>query len=132
MRREDPIENSSEYLDRLGGEKGFQGTVVELAKRTGWVPWHDQDSRKNEPGMPDLILIRPPRVLFAECKTKGGKLSADQSFYAAILRECPGVEYYIWRPADWDQLEKVLAPSTASDDPIDLFGDLWEREEKDG
>ena len=104
----DVIKNSRRFLDVLEGEKGFQDTVIEYAGSLNWSWWHDTDSRKNHPGMPDLILIRPPRLLFVELKTEKGKYRLFQSAWAVMLGECPGVEYYSWRPSDWEEIEEVL------------------------
>jgi hypothetical protein len=45
--------------------------------------------------------VRPPRVIFAEVKIEGGRLSEEQVARLARLKACPGVEAYTWRPRDW-------------------------------
>ena len=92
-------------------EKDFQATVIALARKDGWIVGFTHDSRKSEPGEPDLRMVRPPRVIFAELKTVKGKLSKGrwnksgrwlpgQDEWGEALSECPWVEYYLWRPTD--------------------------------
>ena len=55
-------------------EKDFQTTVIDLARTYGWIVGFTHDSRKSEPGEPDLRMVRPPRVIFAELKTVKGQI----------------------------------------------------------
>ena len=102
-------------------EKDFQATVIDLARTYGWIVGFTHDSRKSEPGEPDLRMVRPPRVIFAELKTVKGKLTKGrwnksgnrwlpgQDQWAAVLSECPDVEYYLWRPDGLDgEIERIL------------------------
>ena len=65
-------------------------------------------------GFPDLGLVRGPvgaepgRVIFAELKRDGGDLTAEQQIWQTAFKDCPGVEYYVWRPRDWPEVEKRL------------------------
>jgi len=79
-------------------EAEFQGCLIEFAKSRGWLAWHTPDSRRTSAGEPDLRLVRPPRVIFAELKTAKTGLRGDQNAARAALESCPGVEYYLWRP----------------------------------
>lgn len=91
-------------------EKEFQAQVVQLAKLTGHLCYHTFDSRRSEPGFPDLVIIKPGmfRPLFVELKTESGKLSWPQEGWGKALRVCPGADYRIWRPSDWDEIEATL------------------------
>jgi hypothetical protein len=60
-------------------------------------------------GYPDLTLVRPPRVVFAEMKSQTGRLSETQREWLADLAACPGIESYVWRPNDWFSIETILA-----------------------
>jgi len=82
--------------------------VVDRARQLGWFDYHPYDSRRSTPGWVDLTLIRPPRLVFAELKTQRGAVSKAQKAVRALLEGC-AVEVYLWRPADWDQIETVLA-----------------------
>lgn len=90
-------------------EKHWQWQVLQAARLYGWTAYHTFDSRRSAYGFPDLVLVRPPRVLFVELKSATGRLSAVQWFWQQALRQCPGVEYHLWRPADRDAALAILA-----------------------
>ena len=104
-------------------EKQWQGTVINYARSQGWLVGFTYDARKSEPGEPDLRMVRPPRYVEAELKTEKGKLTkgrwnkagtrwlSGQDEWGDALSACPGLEYYLWRPSDWDEVEKVLGAS---------------------
>jgi hypothetical protein len=89
-------------------EKVFQSQILEAARYLGWLPYHVFDSRRSVPGFPDLVLVRPPRALFAELKTEKGVLSAAQTAWLAQLEGCPGIETFVWRPRDWETIVATL------------------------
>ncbi len=89
-------------------EREFQAQVVELATWMGWRVYHTYDSRRSHAGFPDLVLVRAPRVIFAELKSEKGIVSPDQRNWLGVLQACPGVEAYLWRPADINTIEGVL------------------------
>jgi hypothetical protein len=89
-------------------EKHFLSRVTRLAELCGWVVWHTLDSTGTRAGEPDLRMVRPPRVVFAELKSEHGRLRLDQAQAIALLEQCPGVEMKIWRPRDWQQIVEVL------------------------
>ena len=91
-----------------GSEKDFQQAVRDLAALLGWAVWCTWDSRRSPAGEPDLRMVRPPRVIFAELKTEKGRLTQMQSTAGELLAGCPGVEYYLWRPGDWDEIGEIL------------------------
>jgi ribosomal protein L37E len=92
---------------RTPEETRFQNAVLTVAQLCGWRAYHTHDSRRSAAGFPDLVLVRPPRVIFAELKTRTGRASPAQLDWLQLLRDCPGVETYLWRPADWDTGEIV-------------------------
>lgn len=89
-------------------EREFQAMVIEFASLSQWLVYHTHDSRRSHAGFPDLTLVRPPRVVFAELKSERGRVMPQQQAWLDNLRECAGVESYLWRPSDWDELEDVL------------------------
>ena len=91
----------------LVSERAFQATVVETAKLLDWRVFHTFDSRRTEPGFPDLVLVRD-RVLFAELKTERGRVTAEQAAWIADLRAADA-DVRLWRPSDWREIEQVLA-----------------------
>lgn len=94
--------------DRTVSEKDFMADVVELATWTGWRNYHTHDSRRSNPGFPDIVLVRDGRLIFAELKSEKGKPTPAQRAWLGELRRCPGVEAYVWCPSDWPTLEAVL------------------------
>lgn len=102
--------------DRLT-EKQFQGFVVSVAKLYGWWVYHTFNSKRSEPGFPDLVLVREPDLIFAELKTDKGKLTKEQAAVIAKLQRC-GQRVAVWRPRDWDSLTRILSHkrNTTNDD----------------
>lgn len=99
-------------------EKAFQAQVLQFAKLHGWSPVHFRQARTltgwrtavegDGIGWPDLILVRPPRFVVAELKRDGGTPTEAQAGWLEKLRACPGIETYLWRPARWPEIERVL------------------------
>ena len=100
-----------------GSEAIFQKDVVRLASMYEWLVHHVRPGRYGEfyktdglPGMPDLILIslRNRGVIFAELKTAKGRLNENQMIVGKALMQ-NGAEYYVWRPADMQNIADRLA-----------------------
>jgi len=88
-------------------ERAWAAQVTELARTLGYQrSYHTFDSRRSSSGFPDLVLVRD-RIVYAELKTAKGKLSAEQSGWLDALAQAGG-EAYLWRPADLDEVAKVL------------------------
>ena len=90
-------------------EKQWMAQVLEIAQTYGYLSYHTYDSRRSAGGFPDLVLVRPPRVLFCELKTEKGRLTDTQKMWLSELSECPGVEAHVWRPSDLQLVGDVLA-----------------------
>ena len=82
--------------------------MLDLAALMGWRAYFTWNSRHSPPGMLDLILCRPPSVVFAELKTGKRKLTWPQQEWFDLLRQCLGVAVYVWRPGDFDEIVAVL------------------------
>lgn len=99
-------------------EKTFQQQIVTLAKVTGWMVYHTYDSRKSEPGFPDLVMVKDGRLIFAEVKTEKGKLTEAQGKWATALMKVretitirifgSNVGYFIWKPSNWEEIVECL------------------------
>ena len=83
-------------------EAQFQRQVIELATLCGFHCYHTHDSRRSAAGFPDLVLARNGAVIFAELKSKRGRVSDAQAEWIAAT----GGE--VWRPGDWAHIERVL------------------------
>lgn len=96
--------------DRIrASEDDWASVVADWATVNGWWSLHVPDSRRVRAGLPDWLLIRPPRVVFAELKVDGGRVRPAQKEVRALLARCPGVEVYTWwLPAAWPQVREVL------------------------
>lgn len=114
-------------------EAAFQAQVEGLARFYGWRLYHTHDSRRSAAGFPDLVLVRPPELLFVELKTDTGRVRPEQEEWLADLRAVgdavalmdlseirapwpppddyhrPAVEAHLWRPRDWEALQARLA-----------------------
>ncbi len=100
-------------------ERDFERQVLELAKICGWRTAHFRPAKTSKgwrtpvsgdgAGLPDLILVRPPEIVFAELKSEaGGKLRPEQREWLEALSRCEGVEARLWRPSDFEEIERTL------------------------
>ena len=89
-------------------ERDFQKQALDLAKILGWTAYHPMLSKWSERGWPDLAMVRPPRLVFAELKSETGRATSDQERWLGLLGLCPGVEAYLWRPSDIEHVAEVL------------------------
>lgn len=70
------------------------------------MAYHTHDSRRSEPGFPDLVLVKGTRLIFAELKADTGRVSpAQQRWLDALGATSRAV---VWRPRDWRQLSREL------------------------
>lgn len=103
-------------------EKQFQTQVLELAEMRGWLTAHFSDSRrqvvrpdgqrffvgdKGAKGFPDVVLVKPPRIMFWELKKELGKTTPEQDEWLELLELC-GMEARVVRPSDWDYVVSAL------------------------
>jgi hypothetical protein len=93
-------------------EKDFQAQIVEAAQWLGWLVYHDFDSRRSEPGFPDLVLVGTGanigRLIVIECKTEHGLVSAAQLKWLGAFMAVPGVEVVTARPSGIDRVLAIL------------------------
>lgn len=98
-------------------EKEWQRSIETTAEMWGWLVFHDNDSRRNKRGLPDLIAVRGSVVLFAELKIGDAPLRPEQKTWLARLREAEaqadgGVVVKEWRfPDSWDDVIRTLMPA---------------------
>ena len=107
-------------------EKQFESQVKDLAKIYGWKYYHTWRSIHSPAGFPDVVMVRPPRLIFAELKSEKGKLTVEQEEWLATLRECGSypsssfiddkgisvtyqrIEVYLWRPSEIEKIAEIL------------------------
>ena len=95
-------------------EAALQQAVIDLARWCGYLAWHDNDSRRNRPCFPDLVLIHTGngRLIFVELKSEKGRVRPDQDVWLQHLGKRH--EVYVWRPRHWTDgvIRRVLTAET--------------------
>lgn len=81
---------------------------MKLAVGNGWLVYHPFDSRRSEPGYPDLTMVRRRVLVFAELKTLKGRLRPEQREWLECLASVPGIIVKRWRPSDWSDCVEIL------------------------
>jgi hypothetical protein len=106
---------------RHGTERDLQASIVEIARAYGWRHWHDNDSRRNQSGWPDLALWHPerakrnvwPALCLWELKGHGGRIRPEQRATVDALEEIAGVSgglidaRIVW-PSDYELCIELL------------------------
>ena len=86
----------------LWTEAEFQTQVLDAADELGWEYYHTGDSRRSQPGFPDLTLVKDGKVIFAELKReKKSFLRKDQMKWLLDLHAAagPNLMAAMWRPS---------------------------------
>jgi hypothetical protein len=89
-------------------EAELQQLLTDAAELNGWLVFHDNDSRRNVAGFPDLVLVKPPRVLFLELKSEIGRVRPEQHVWMDALMRSDTIGSAIVRPEHADQIIKYL------------------------
>lgn len=101
-------------------EKELLQAVRDLARLRGWLVYHTHDSRRSEPGFPDLVCVHPRtgQLLHVELKTATGRVSVDQQRWLDALRR-GGHKAEVWRPCHFGngQIQAALTPHSARSVP---------------
>lgn len=88
-------------------EAPFQEKIENFCDWLRLLNYHVYDSRRDKAGFPDLVIVGPGGTIFAELKSTTGKVSAAQQEWHTRLNES-GATAYVWRPEDWDDIERIL------------------------
>jgi hypothetical protein len=99
-------------LDRLMTEKQWMQQVVEAARANNWMVYHTFDSRRSEPGFPDLLCIRDTEMLAIELKRERGTVTLDQERWLRAFSGVAGLTVMVARPSQWGEVEAVLKGSS--------------------
>lgn len=93
-------------------ERDFQQLVLQAAAFYGWLAYHTYDSRRSQPGFPDLVLCHPSGdFLLAELKSERGRVRPEQHRWLAAL-SASQIEWHVWRPSQIDSILVRLARTT--------------------
>lgn len=109
--------NAATAIASLVTEREWQGQVTQAAEMLGWSwahfrpamtskGWRTPVSGPMGAGFPDLILCRGDRLVMAELKAEGGRLTPAQRDVLDLLR--PAAEVHVWRPSDLEIALEVL------------------------
>lgn len=99
-------------------EADWSRRVVDTALLFGWRYAHARPARTSKGwrtaysghgGFPDLVLLRPPRLLVVELKRDGARPTDEQSEWLRQFAAVPCVESYTWTPSDWKAVYLCLA-----------------------
>jgi len=71
--------------------------------------YHTHDSRHSAAGFPDLVILLPGKLIFAELKAEGKELSEDQQAWMDGLAQVERLGWYVWQP---HQMSAVLEAIT--------------------
>lgn len=102
----------------------FQDEIVAVAHESAdpsgaaWYVWHQRSSRTKDghrtavqydgKGFPDLVLVRPPRIVIYECKVGRDKPRPDQRIWIDKFKRCPAILCRVVYPRDWNQILEDL------------------------
>ena len=94
-------------------EVEFTDNVLKWAKVYGWRRFHVRGNTRRliqgDVGFPDLVLVRSPRIIFAELKVGRNKPSVEQGDWIAELDDCRFLEVHVWRPEAWSTILATLS-----------------------
>ena len=88
-------------------EKQFRQQIINLCKVLGYDVYFTWRSIHSPSGYPDLSIVKPPRLIFAELKIGKAKLTPFQEKWIQYFKDC-GVEAYVWRDYMWDEIVECL------------------------
>lgn len=93
-------------------EAQCQAAIIEAAKLAGWRVHAERASKTGDrwmtaisghAGFPDLILCRPPRLMFVELKRKPYKVKPEQHEWLTRLGLCGVETRIVWVPEQQQQ-----------------------------
>jgi hypothetical protein len=105
-------------------EKEWQATLVDTLEVFGYVVEHTYPlltrhgvwrSGSTLKGKPDLIAVRPPRLLVIECKVRREKPTREQVAVLSLYSRVPCARAWVLRPSDpWPDIQQwIRRPATA-------------------
>lgn len=104
-------------------ERDWQGQVLGIARMFGWAWWHDRATNfpracprckaplkmaRNDPGWPDLFLVRGDTLIVAELKTDRNYPTADQRAWLDAFRGVRRIVVVVWKPRDAQKIAEVM------------------------
>ncbi len=103
--------SDSERFLRAITESTVQETIRDAASVLGALYFHDQDSRRNPSGWPDVALTIPGSgvLWLLELKTETGRLKPEQMAWGLSLLGCDRIRYEVVRPSNLTEIITEIA-----------------------
>jgi hypothetical protein len=89
-------------------EKAFTRQIADAARLFGWMRYHAWLAVNSPAGWPDEALVRGDRLILAELKAIDGVPTERQATWLYALAAVPGIEVYLWRPPDLEEIKETL------------------------
>ncbi len=94
-------------------EAELQDAVVGLAKALEYLVYHTYDSRRSQPGWPDLTILGFGKCWMRELKRERGRTTLEQEAVGALLLAA-GIDWAVLRPSGWAEFaEELVAAASA-------------------
>ena len=106
--KSDWVEEPQALFDSKMSEKAYQDQIVQLAKANNWLVYHTYDSRRSEPGFPDLIMVKGRRLIAIEVKKEGKKTTPAQDMWISAMNLVVSTSAWVARPSDWEDVKLDL------------------------
>lgn len=81
-------------------EQELQTLILDTARAMGLLAYHTHDSRRSQPGFPDLVIVGALGIVYLELKSARGEVTPEQRRWLLALRAV-GQRAYIVRPKHW-------------------------------
>lgn len=89
-------------------EAPFQASVISLAKLGGWRYYHTYNSKRSPEDFPDLILVKGPMLIVAECKRDSESPTPGQYEWLEAFDAVRMVWAGVWRPRDMAEITAMI------------------------
>lgn len=113
-------------------ERAWMAQVLTLARMFSWRWWHDRATNatrgcsrcrvpwecprchqrlkpiRNDPGWPDLFLVRGDTLIIAELKSDRNYPTPEQKEWLEALGRVKRVVVVVWKPKDTDRVVEVM------------------------
>lgn len=104
-------------------ERAWQGQVLTLARLYAWRWWHDVATNapracphckkplklpRNDPGWPDLFMVRGDTLIVAELKSDRNSPTPEQRAWLEAFRQVRRVVVVVWKPRDVERVAEAL------------------------
>lgn len=97
----EPVSSAEFYagLAAKMSEDELQTAVIKIAEQLGWLIYHTHNSKRSQPGFPDLTMVHEAsgRLMFRELKSMKGTWRPMQREWLQALRAV-GIDADVWRP----------------------------------